>query len=266
MYGPILRKLREAKGRAQAEVARKAEISPAQLARLETDQRGLYVEDFVRIAEVLGEKPGNLLPNDLGHIGHLKPLIDRLAGLEPEFLARVEAIVERIVLLTNDVATATRVNGAEDFPFDHNHRRKMPARVLARLEKILGRGRTLRFSGTVSAEKGITLGERARGADIPNWARELGAIGVFRAAGVSMRDVGVFDGDILFVKPEANPSNGKLVICTVENRAFVKILKRDRMGHATQLSSKSPGWPSVDIRSSDNVKFYFVVVGIAGHR
>src|ERR1700682_5511360 len=100
MYGSMLRKLREAKGRAQADVARKADISPAQLARLETEQRGLYVDDFVRIAEVLGEKPGNLLPNDLGHIGHLKPLIDRLAAVKPEFLARVAAVIGKLVLVT----------------------------------------------------------------------------------------------------------------------------------------------------------------------
>lgn len=104
MYGPMLRRLREAKGRAQAEVARKAQISPAQLNRLERGQRGLYVEDFVRIAEVLGEKPGDLLPNRLGDIGHLKPLIDHLAEVEPEFLGSIEAIVEKIVLLTRDVA------------------------------------------------------------------------------------------------------------------------------------------------------------------
>lgn len=36
--------------------------------------RGLYVEDFVSIAEALGEKPGNLLPNELGDVSHLKPL------------------------------------------------------------------------------------------------------------------------------------------------------------------------------------------------
>jgi transcriptional regulator with XRE-family HTH domain len=100
MYGSILRQVRESKGRSQADVARSAGISPAQLARLEANQRGLYVEDFVRIAEVLGEKPGNLLPNDLGDIGHLKALIDRLASVEPEFLPCVAAILEKVVLLT----------------------------------------------------------------------------------------------------------------------------------------------------------------------
>lgn len=106
MYGRILRQLRESKGRAQAEVARSAGISPAQLARLETNQRGLYVDDFVNIAAVLGEKAGNLLPNDLGEIGHLKPLIDRLSSVRPEYLARVTAIVTKVVLLTEEVAAA----------------------------------------------------------------------------------------------------------------------------------------------------------------
>ena len=57
-------------------------------------------QDFVSIAVALGEKPGNLLSNDLGEIGHLKPLIDRLASVRPEFLPRVSTIIEKIVLLT----------------------------------------------------------------------------------------------------------------------------------------------------------------------
>jgi len=113
MYGRILRQLREAKGRAQADVARSAGISPAQLARLETNQRGLYVEDFVSIAEALGEKPGNLLPNDVGNIGHLKPLIDRLATVKPEFLGRISTLIEKIIRLTEDVTALERLPTAQ---------------------------------------------------------------------------------------------------------------------------------------------------------
>ena len=109
MYGRILRQLRESKARSQAEVARSVGISPAQLARLETNQRGLYVVDFVNIAEALGEKPGNLLPNDVGDIGHMKPLIDRLLTVRPEYLSRVERIIGKIVLLTEDVTAVTRL-------------------------------------------------------------------------------------------------------------------------------------------------------------
>ena len=99
MYGSILRQLRETKGRSQAEVARSVGISAAKLARLETNQRGLSVEDFVLITETLGERPGNLLPNDLGDIGHLKPLIDRIASVPPRSLAPVAVIIEQAVLL-----------------------------------------------------------------------------------------------------------------------------------------------------------------------
>ena len=106
MYGRILRQLRESKGRSQAGVARTVGISPAQLARLEASQRGLYLDDFVSIVEALGEKPGNLLSNDVGEIGHLKPLIDRLAAIKPEFLTRVATIIGKIVLLTEDVTVA----------------------------------------------------------------------------------------------------------------------------------------------------------------
>jgi hypothetical protein len=108
VYGPVLRNLRESKKLSQAEVARTVGMSPAQLARLESNQRGLYVADFVRIAEALGEKAGNLLPNDLGEIGHLKPLIDRLASIRPELLARVETIIANLAELTEEAAAPAR--------------------------------------------------------------------------------------------------------------------------------------------------------------
>ena len=105
MYGRILRHLRESKGRSQAEVAKAVAISPAHLARLEGEQRGLYVKDFVSIVEELGEKPGNLLPNDVGAMGHVKPLIDRLAAVPPELLPQVTAIISKVVVLAEHIAT-----------------------------------------------------------------------------------------------------------------------------------------------------------------
>lgn len=106
MYGGILRKLRESRGRSQADVAKAVSISPTHFARLETGQRGLYVEDFVSIAEALGEKPGNLLPNDVGTFGHVKPLVDLLALIRPELLPFVTAILAKVVLLAESVVVA----------------------------------------------------------------------------------------------------------------------------------------------------------------
>lgn len=108
-HGAVLRQLRESKGRTQADVARSVGISPAQLARLEANQRGLYVDDFVAIAEALGEKPGNLLANDIGEIAHLKPLIDRLATMSSEHLPRVTAIIGKILQLIEEVAPQRKI-------------------------------------------------------------------------------------------------------------------------------------------------------------
>lgn len=104
MYGGILRCLRESRGRSQADVAKAVSIAPTHLAR-ETGQRGLYVEDFVSIAEALGEKPGNLLPNDVGTIGHVKPLVDQLAVIRPELLPYVTAILAKVALLAETLSS-----------------------------------------------------------------------------------------------------------------------------------------------------------------
>jgi transcriptional regulator with XRE-family HTH domain len=81
MHGRILRQLPEAKGRSHVDVARSAGISLVQLARPEANQRGLCVENFVNIAAGLGERPRDLLPNDLGDVALRKPRIDRLVTI-----------------------------------------------------------------------------------------------------------------------------------------------------------------------------------------
>ena len=81
-------------------------ISPAHLARLEAGQRGLYVEDFVSIAEALGEKAGNLLPNDVGAMGHVKPIVDSLAAVPPELLPQIAAILAKVIALAEGAIIA----------------------------------------------------------------------------------------------------------------------------------------------------------------
>ena len=118
MYGRILRQLRESRGRSQAEVARTVGLSAAHLARLETDQRRLYLDDFVLISEALGEKPGNLLPNDLGDLRPLKPIIDALASVPTELLPATASIVRGVVDLARkeqekpDASAGRRTNDA----------------------------------------------------------------------------------------------------------------------------------------------------------
>jgi transcriptional regulator with XRE-family HTH domain len=104
VYGQVLRSVREAKGLKQADVAKAVGISPAHLARLESGKRRLYLDDFIMIAEALGDRPGNLLPNDLGTIGHVKPLIDRLQKIDEKLFSHIVAIVDRVLRLSDDIA------------------------------------------------------------------------------------------------------------------------------------------------------------------
>ena len=79
MYARILRQLREAKGRSHADEGKEVSTFSARLARPETEERGLSIDDFVTLAEASGEKPGNLLRNSLEAPRHLKPLVGRPA-------------------------------------------------------------------------------------------------------------------------------------------------------------------------------------------
>lgn len=101
-------------------------ISPAHLARLEAEQRGLYIKDFVSIAEALGEKAGNLLPNDVGAMGHVKPLVDRLAAVPPELLPQVTAILANVVVLAESVVIAAPSAGTSPSKARLTSQRKGP--------------------------------------------------------------------------------------------------------------------------------------------
>jgi transcriptional regulator with XRE-family HTH domain len=104
VYGQVLRSVRESKGLRQADVAKAVGISAAHLARLESGKRRLYLDDFIMIVEALGDKPGNLLPNDLGTIGHVKPLTDRLQKVDETLLSHIAAIVDRVIRLADEIA------------------------------------------------------------------------------------------------------------------------------------------------------------------
>lgn len=105
-------------GTKPGEVARSVGNSPAHLPGSSRTSAASTSRTSSRIAETLGEKAGDLLPNDVGAIAHLKPLIRRLASVEPELLPRLAAIINGIVLLTEQVSAAgrTRKNAAAMSP------------------------------------------------------------------------------------------------------------------------------------------------------
>lgn len=51
-----------------------------------------------------------------------------------------------------------------------------------------------------------------------------------RVKGHSMRDAGIFDGDIIVIDKSLNPSNGQKAVCYIDGEFTLKTLKVDKSG------------------------------------
>jgi repressor LexA len=120
--------------------------------------------------------------------------------------------------------------------------------------------------GKVSFENGISvpiIGRVAAGTPIVAEENIEGTVtldrtlfkgeGLFslRVRGESMRDIGVFDGDIAVVKPQPSASNGEVVVAIVEGEATLKrfFKKDDRI----ILHAENPDYHDIVITSPKNV-------------
>ncbi len=71
---------------------------------------------------------------------------------------------------------------------------------------------------------------------------------LLRVHGMSMRDAGILDGDLLAVHRTHEASNGQIVVARLEDEVTVKRLRR--RGHQVQLLPENPDYPplNVDLR------------------
>jgi repressor LexA len=71
---------------------------------------------------------------------------------------------------------------------------------------------------------------------------------LLKVRGLSMRDAGLLDGDLLAVKKLANPSevrNGQVVVARLEDEVTVK--RFERQGHTVLLHPENPDYPVIRI-------------------
>lgn len=76
---------------------------------------------------------------------------------------------------------------------------------------------------------------------------------LLRVRGMSMRDAGILDGDLLAVHRTAEARNGQVVVARVENEVTVKRFQRS--GHHVRLLPENPDFQpiEVDLRKQDLV-------------
>ncbi|MHB1320504.1 MAG: transcriptional repressor LexA [Acidithiobacillus ferrivorans] len=199
--------------------------------------------------------------------------MDELTLRQAEILAWIRA------RMAEDSLPPTRAELMRAFAFRSPNAAESHLRVLARKGYILlqsGTARGIRLCASVAEEIGLPLIGRVA-AGQPMLAEEFregalpvdprlfspGADYLLRVQGMSMRDAGVLDGDILAVRHEAalTLQNGQMVVARVNGEVTVKRWKRD--GDQVWLLPENPDFLpiSVDLQR-DNLMIEGVVVGL----
>lgn len=109
--GARLRELRELQRKSLKEIASQANLSIAQLSKLELGERGLDVDVFVDIAKALGHQPGDLLPNSAGLYPEFRPLLARLSTVPAANRKSVLRAIDAMLDVHEDAVAAAVPDG-----------------------------------------------------------------------------------------------------------------------------------------------------------
>ncbi len=78
-----------------------------------------------------------------------------------------------------------------------------------------------------------------------------------RVSGDSMKDVGIFNGDLLVVDRSLQASDGKIVIAALNGELTVKRLKNDKEG--VFLVAENAKYPPIEVQPGDDMHIWGVV-------
>lgn len=100
-------------------------------------------------------------------------------------------------------------------------------------------------------------------AEIPRLFASRGVRLVYEASGDSMTGAGIFDRDLLFIKPTRSMREvtGRVVCCRLRDAEYVKVL--DVRGGRTSLLSRNERYPPIDV-ADDRLELIGLVVGRLG--
>lgn len=97
--GKRIKEAREREGLTQEELAEYVDMSSAHISVIERGKKGLRLENLVRIANVLGVSPDELLQDvaNQAQIGVINELTDQIMQLPPEQRARVVNAIKAMI-------------------------------------------------------------------------------------------------------------------------------------------------------------------------
>ncbi|MCB1632319.1 MAG: transcriptional repressor LexA [Pseudomonadales bacterium] len=166
----------------------------------------------------------------------------------------------------------TRADIARELGFRSANAAEEHLRALARkgaIEMTAGASRGIRLSG----ESGIpVVGRVAAGSpllaaehierhlQIPPRTFSPPADYFLRVCGMSMRDAGILDGDLLAVHRSAEARDGQIVVARIDDEVTVKRLRRTRDRHVVELLPENPDFEPIRVDLSNRE---FALEGIA---
>jgi repressor LexA len=170
----------------------------------------------------------------------------------------------------------TRAELQEAFRFRSPNAAESHLRTLARkgyLQLQEGRARGIRLMSELAAEMGLPvvgrvpagqpiLAESQQEGRLPIDAQLFpGADYLLRVQGMSMRDAGILDGDLLAVQRSSEAHNGQVVVARVDGEVTVKRWRKE--GHQVFLLPENPDFSPivVDLRKQD-LRLEGLVVGL----
>ena len=80
------------------------------------------------------------------------------------------------------------------------------------------------------------------------------------AQGISMQEVGIFDGDILIVDRSLKPQNGDVVMCLLDGELCVKTLHRSN--ESIELHSANPAFTPISLDDGQTLDVWGVVIHV----
>lgn len=121
-------------------------------------------------------------------------------------------------------------------------------------------GRVVPMAGSVRAGGPTEVCTVDGELDVSAWLSAGGRVFALRVAGLSMRDAGIMEGDIVLADAERRPKPGEVVVARIGSETTLKRYRETAEG--VLLEAANPAFPALSVRAGDDFEIQGVLVGL----